>query len=146
VKRTAARVATTDEEIDAAIARANVREPFRPRAVAAAHRPSDDTIVVTFATGVQIAIPRRLLEGLQDATATQLADVEISGPGTGLHWPSLDIDHYIPGVLDGVFGTRRWMAEIGRKGGGARSRAKARAARANGAKGGRPAKNPSSTA
>ena len=41
------------------------------------------------------------------------------------------------GLLAGVFGTRSWMA---RQAGQARSEAKAAAARANGAKGGRPRK------
>jgi hypothetical protein len=50
------------------------------------------------------------------------------------------VDHYIPAVLGGVVGTRRWMSEIGRRGGMVRSAAKARAARMNGRKGGRPRK------
>ena len=44
----------------------------------------------------------------------------------------------VPGLVAGLFGTRRWMAEIGRRGGKRRTKAKALAARANGAKGGRP--------
>jgi len=95
-------------------------------------------VVITLATGVQVAIPRNRLQGLQGATPRQLAKIEIEGPGTGLHWPLLDVDHYIPAILAGVFGTRRWMSEIGRRGGMARSAAKARAARLNGRRGGRP--------
>lgn len=138
MKKTIARVQTTDAEIDAAIARAKAAERNRPMAIAAAHRVADDTVVITLATGVQVAIPRKLLQGLQGATPRQLAKVEIEGPGTGLHWPLLNVDHYIPAVLAGVFGTRRWMSEIGRRGGMARSVAKATAARINGRKGGRP--------
>jgi hypothetical protein len=46
----------------------------------------------------------------------------------------------MPGLLDGIFGTRAWMSRIGAQGGAVRSEAKARAVRANGAKGGRPKK------
>jgi len=102
MRKTIARVQTTDAEIDAAITRANVAERERPKAIAAVYRSANDTVVTTLATGVQVAIPRKLLQGLQDATPRQLAKVEIEGPGTGLHWPLLDVDHYIPAVLAGV--------------------------------------------
>lgn len=138
MRRGSARVRTTDAEIDAAIARANAAERERPKAVAAVYSAADDAVIITLATGVQVAIPRKLLQGLQDATPRQLARIEIEGPGTGLHWTALDVDHYIPDVLAGVFGTRRWMSEIGRRGGRVRSAAKAAAARLNGRKGGRP--------
>jgi hypothetical protein len=81
-------------------ARAAERE--RPKAIAAAHRLVDDTVVITLATGVQVAIPRKLLQGLQGATPRQLAKVEIESSGTGLHWTLLDVDHYIPAILAGV--------------------------------------------
>jgi hypothetical protein len=126
------RVITTDQEIERAVARAKALEPFRLRALAARYRPDDDVIVV------DMAIPRKALEGLEHATPDQLANVQIEGPGTGLHWPDLDVDHYIPGIFEGVFGTRRWMSEIGRRGGSQQSPAKTRAARANGRRGGRP--------
>jgi len=127
-------------EIDAAIARANKREAYRPKVLAASYRAADDTVVLALANGVRVDIPRRLLQGLQDATPDALAQIEIEGPGTGLHWRALDVDHYVPALLAGVFGKRTWMAEIGRKGGAVRSSAKAAASRANGRRGGRPPK------
>jgi len=98
-------------------------------------------IVVTVNTGVEIAFPARLAEGLADAPADALAEIEISPAGLGLHWPQLDADVYVPGLLQGVFGSKRWMAaELGAAGGKVRSHAKAAAARKNGRKGGRPRK------
>lgn len=132
------RVITTDTEIDAAIAEARARESDRPRAVKAYYDASDDKVVIRLTSGVDVAIPRTHLQGLGNATRTQAADIHLEGAGSGLHWASLDVDHYIPGLLAGVFGTRRWMSDLGRKGGAVRSAAKAAAARANGRKGGRP--------
>ncbi len=61
--------------------------------------------------------------------------------GFSLHWPKPDVDLYVPALLSGVFGTRAWMAsELARMAGRTQSPAKAAAARANGAKGGRPRK------
>lgn len=64
--------------------------------------------------------------------------VEILGAGTGLHWEALDLDLSVPELLNGLFGTRAQMARLAGQG---RSEAKAAAARANGAKGGRPRKH-----
>jgi hypothetical protein len=129
-------IVTTDAEIDAAIAESE-RHPL-PEAVAATFVEAEGVIVIEFADGVQIRIPRRLVQGLHGATPDQVGRMEIEGPGTGLVWPALDVAHYIPHLLAGVFGNRNWMAEIGRRGGVRRTKAKAAAARSNGAKGGRP--------
>lgn len=136
------RVVTTAKDIDAALRRARQFEGTREdrRAVRAKYEASGDRVVVYLSDGVIVSIPREYLQGLQGATQTQLSDVEVVGRGTGLHWPQLDVDHYVPGLLNQVFGTERWMSELGRRGGSSRSEAKAQASRANGAKGGRPRK------
>ncbi len=133
-----ARIITTDKEIDAAIALTKLREPFRPRAVSAKYRAAKDAFTITLSTGVEIVIPRKLLQGLEHATPAQAAEVEIWGPGDSLHWESIDVDHFVPSLIEGVFGNRRWMSEIGKMGGSVRSDAKREAARKNGSKGGRP--------
>ncbi|MBV9290032.1 MAG: DUF2442 domain-containing protein, partial [Hyphomicrobiales bacterium] len=98
-------------------------------------------IVVNLNTGVQIAFPTRLAEGLAGASPDDLAEIEVSAAGLGLHWSKLDADVYVPALLQGVFGSNRWMAaQLGAAGGKARSRVKTAAARENGRKGGRPRK------
>jgi hypothetical protein len=58
-----------------------------------------------------------------------------------LHFPALDADLYLPGLLQGFLGSRRWMAaQLGKAGSRATSAAKTAAARANGKLGGRPKK------
>ena len=133
MNKTAARVVTTDEEIDAAIAGAESAH----RLAAAGYDATTDAVTVRFTDGITASFPRRSLQGLESATLVQLAEVEIQG-AMGLLWPTLDVAHYVPGLLAGIFGTRRWLAENGHRGGSSKTIAKANAARINGAKGGRP--------
>jgi hypothetical protein len=96
-------------------------------------------IVVGLNTGLELTFPPSLTEGLAGASPEELADVEISPAGLGLHWPKLDADLYIPALLQGIFGSRRWMAaQLGAVGGRAHSETKTASSRANGRKGGRP--------
>jgi hypothetical protein len=112
-----------------------------PPAVAASYDPRDRTIRVDFANGCAFLFPADLGQGLRGATDAQLARVELMPSGHGLHWEDLDADLWIPSLMAGVFGSRAWMAELGRRGGSVRTPAKARAARRNGLKGGRPKKS-----
>lgn len=134
-------VVTTDSEIDSALACAQDFHP-EPRVTSVEYKPGRnlDLLILRLSTGHRHIIPREDLQGLETATRQQIAEVEITGHGTGLHWPSLDLDYYLPGLLRRIYGTRQWLATIGRKGGIATTRAKRKAARANGLKGGRPAK------
>ena len=78
---------------------------------------------------------------LEKATPADLSEIEISPEGFGLHFPRLDADLYVPGLLAGQLGSKAWMAaRLGREGGKARTPAKQAAARANGKLGGRPRK------
>lgn len=110
-------------------------------AVSAHYDPSQSRIVVELSTGIQLAFPAELAEGLDGASPQNLADIEISPSGLGLHWPKLDADVYVPALLQGVLGSEAWMArQLGARGGRARSEAKASASRENGRRGGRPRK------
>ena len=108
-------------------------------AVKARYDRRADRIVVGLSNGVQITFPIHLAEGLADASADALNEIEISPTGLGLYWPKLDADVYVPALMQGVFGSKKWMAaELGAAGGRARTAAKSAAARENGGKGGRP--------
>jgi hypothetical protein len=132
------RVHVSSGLIDSAIARARELEANDPRVIRVRYEAKEDLISLYFTDGLKVSIPRRQLQGLERANQSQLSKIEIVGNGTGLHWPSLDIDHYVRGLLDHRFGTKRWMNEIGRRGGLVKSKAKTEAARRNGLKGGRP--------
>ena len=96
-------------------------------------------MAVRLNTGVEVTFPVALAEGLDRASPEDLGEIEVSPTGLGLHWPRLDADLYVPALLQGVLGSRSWMAaHMGAAGGKARSAAKTAAARENGRKGGRP--------
>ena len=108
-----------------------------PRAASARYDGQAQRIVVELTSGATFAFPPALVQHLRGASPEQLAEIEVSAAGFGLHWPQLDEDYTVKGLMNGVFGTAKWMAA---KAGRATSPAKAAAARANGKKGGRPRK------
>ena len=132
-------VITTDAEIDAAIQRASAVAD-EPRVISVEYRPGRglDLLILQMSDGHRCVLPREDLQGLRNATREQVAKIEILGQGTGLHWPLLNVDLYVPALLSGIYGSRRWMAEIGRSGGIKTSAAKRRSSRLNGSRGGRP--------
>jgi hypothetical protein len=127
----------TDAEIDAALERGRIAHQSEPRATSARYDQTNGRIIVELTNGCTFAFPPRMAQGMENATDEALATVEILGAGYGLHWEALDVDLSVPGLLAGLFGTKAYMA---RRAGQATSPAKAAAARANGAKGGRPRK------
>jgi hypothetical protein len=128
----------TDAQIDAAAERGRIARHNEPRAASVRYDRRRGRVIVELTNGCTFTFPPRLAQGLESATAEQLAAVEVLGAGYGLHWEALDVDLSIPGLLAGLFGTKAYMA---RHAGRVTSPAKAAAARANGAKGGRPRKS-----
>lgn len=128
----------SDKEMDVALARGEAALATEPRAKSARYDRRRGRVVVELSNGCTFAFPPHLVQGLEAATDAELAKVEVLGFGFGLRWEPLDVDLSIQGLLNGVFGTRAYMA---RRAGQATSPAKAAAARSNGAKGGRPRKS-----
>lgn len=128
------------------------------------------TLVLTLRGGLTFVVPVYLLQGVAQGAPKLIERVELASDGAALHWEELDADFAIQDIAAGSFGTPAWMqkledaglldessierrravallrgttaTEMGRKGGAARTGAKSQAARANGAKGGRPRKTP----
>jgi hypothetical protein len=127
----------SDAQIAAARERGRIVMETQPRAASARYDARTNRIVVELLNGATFAFPPRLVQGLENGSPQQLAQVEISPLGLALHWETLDVDFSVAGLLNGIFGTAKWLAG---RAGRATSPAKAAAARANGAKGGRPRK------
>lgn len=110
-----------------------------PRAVSVRYDRKTGNIVIHLSSKLILSFSPRDVEGLQNARPSELDQIEISPSGFGIHFPKLDADLYIPGLLEGALGSRNWMASrLGQIGGRSRSRSKKAAARANGRLGGRP--------
>ncbi len=129
------------DEIKMANARAANRLSRTPTATAARYDRRTGKVEIELSTGLTISFRPKDAQGFDLAKPEQLTRIEISPSGLGLYFPAIDADIYLPSLLEGFLGSRRWMAaQLGRKGGSATSRAKTAAARVNGRLGGRPRK------
>lgn len=121
-------------------ARGQARAQDPSGVVDAVYDAERDTVNLTFRSGGSMSIPRRMIPGLDRARTSALRSISVSPAGDALSWRSVEVDVYVPGLVERAFGTRLFAAATGRRGGRRRSKAKAVAAKLNGAKGGRPRK------
>lgn len=131
-------MAYTKQEIAAANKRARARLARTPTVTRAHYDPRQGMVVIDLSNSTFVGFRPQDAEGLEQAKPEQLQQIEISPSGMGLHFPAIDADIYVPALLQGFWGSRRWMAaQLGRAGGSATSAAKSAAARKNGKLGGR---------
>lgn len=128
------------EKLAKARANGQAVRSIHPYAVYAKFDSKKNKVLIEFNNGTEFAFPPDLAQGLSGASHEQLAEIEITPSGLGLHWEALDADLSIPDLLNGIYGNQNWMASLGQKGGRSTSDAKTIAARENGKKGGRPKK------
>jgi hypothetical protein len=129
----------TDAEFEAANRRAAQERAAFPKVNSVRYDRRVARIIISLASGLELAFSPKQAQGLEHAHPADLADIEITPSGLGIHFPKLDADLYLPALLEGFFGSKRWMAaQMGKVGGKASTEAKAAAARENGKLGGRP--------
>ena len=102
--------------------------------------PTRDAIDLRFRSGGSMTIPRRIVPGLEDVPASALGPIRVSLAGDALTWPSLDVDVYVPGLVERAFDARLFARTNGTARWSPTHEGESPAARANGAKGGRPRK------
>lgn len=131
----------TDAEFEAAKRRGDAMLEGEPRAAFAEYSRETRRVTVELVNGCAYVFPAALVQDLSEAGPDDLAVIEVDGAGFNLHWPTLDVDLYVPALVSGVFGTRDWMkSALARQAGRSTSASKAAAARENGRMGGRPRK------
>jgi hypothetical protein len=112
-----------------------------PRVVSARYDRKNGRIVIQLSSHLDVSFSPHDTQGLEKATPSQLEHIEISPSGFGIHFPKLDADLYLPAILEGFLGSKKWMASrLGQIGGRSKSLAKRVASKANGKLGGRPPK------
>ncbi len=79
-----------------------------PTAMAAWYDRRSRRVVIALSSGIDVMFSPDKAQGLRGAKPAQLATIEISPSGFGLHFPKLDADLYLPALLEGWLGSRRW--------------------------------------
>ena len=62
---------------------------------------TEDDIIVSLVDGRKLFVPLIWFPRLANATRNQLEDCEFLGDGEGIHWPELDEDLSVTGLLRG---------------------------------------------
>lgn len=65
-------------------------------------RVTAEEIIAHLADGRTISVPLAWSWRLSDATAEQRRRCELIGGGSGIHWPDVDEDISVRGMLDGI--------------------------------------------
>src|SRR5215470_523901 len=97
------------DQFELAAKRAERRRGEQPAAVAARYDPDRNLVILELSTGDKIGFPPKRAQGLEIAEPSDLDVIEISPSGFGLHFPKLDVDLWLPALLQGVFGSKKWM-------------------------------------
>ena len=63
---------------------------------------TDDDLVVSLVDGRKVIVPLVWFPRLSNATKSQLGNYEILGDGEGIHWPEIDKDLSVAGLLRGT--------------------------------------------
>jgi hypothetical protein len=133
-------MAITEAEFELANERMNELRVTTPFALQAWCSGAGE-IMLSLSTGVTLSFPYRKIRELEEASPPDLLTIEISPSGLGLHFPKIDVDLYLPSLIEQFIGPRNWRAaRLGGSGGKSRSPVKQKAARENGRLGGRPKK------
>jgi hypothetical protein len=128
-----------DRQNEAAVREAREADRIEPRASAVHYDANRGLVMIELRSGFAFGFPPERVHGLAGGSAKELAQVRISPSGDGLHWDALDIDASLTGLMADALNLKEWAPRFM---GQARSEAKARAARLNGLKGGRPRRTP----
>lgn len=124
-----------ERQNERAIRAAREADRIEPRAAAVTYDRDQALVLVHLRSGVAFGFPPERIPGLEKATHKELSNVRISPSGDGMHWDDLDVQASLTGLMAEALNLRNWAPRFM---GQMRSEAKARAARKNGLKGGRP--------
>jgi len=102
-------------EYENAVRRGRREAATAPRAVRAHYNCSSREVVVELSNKTKFSFPYDIAQGLAGASDEDLASIEISPSGAGLHWPRLNADLSVLALMRGLFGTESWMRTFRRR-------------------------------
>ncbi len=125
----------TEEEFERQFAEATKRgkEALKTeiQAQSARYDRKTNRLVIELKNGATFIVPCDLIQGLRDADPKDIAAVELGLRGASLHWEKLDQDFSVGGLVRGVFGNKKWMEELNRARGRAKSKTRTTSSRGN---------------
>lgn len=133
-------------QIPAAEARAAKARKDGMRAVSVSYDDRRGRLILELTNGYLFGFPVKNVPALEAASPAQLQAVRLSPSGAALHWDALDVDLEVPGLVVASMGREAQLRAFAKAAGSVTSEKKAAAARANGAKGGRPRLRPPTNA
>ena len=101
----------TDDEYEVTVERGKVVFETEPHARSVRFDRKTGMVIVDLYNDCTFTFPPRQLQGLEDASDEDLAQVEVNGLGYGLHWEALDADFTVRGLMAGRFGSETFMAK-----------------------------------
>ena len=69
-------------------------------------------LVLELKNGATFIVPCDLIQGLRGASPELIAKVKLGPRGASLHWSKLDVDFSVGGLVQGRFGTKKWMEQM----------------------------------
>ena len=63
---------------------------------------TDDSLIVILDDGREIKVPLEFYPRLNQASQKQRENCELIGMGTGIHWPEIDEDLSVEGIVLGI--------------------------------------------
>ncbi len=99
------------EESRQAVKRGREMRKHVPHAVSARYDERLNRILVRLSNRLEIALNPVDHQALHHATAEQLGQIELWGAGYEIYFPKLDEGVYVPSLIQGILGSKRWMEE-----------------------------------
>ena len=100
-----------DDEYKAATRRGREMRKNVPHAISAKYDARLNRVMVVLSNRLELALNPELSQALQSATQEQLQEVHIDGAGYHLFFPKLDDGVYVPSLIQGILGSKKWMEE-----------------------------------
>lgn len=102
---------TTDKHIDEAFERSKQHDND-PVAISVKHISTENLIVIHLSNARRLVLPVEDIQALNQATHEQLSHHEIIGIGRGISFPDIDADLFVPALIQGIYGSERWMRQL----------------------------------